>query len=55
MNNKDIILENAKDLICIYGFDEVTVKMICEKSIISRKAFYSFFSDKYEILDEILI
>lgn len=55
MNNKDIILGNAKDLICIYGFDEVTVKMICEKSFISRKAFYSFFHDKYEILEEILI
>ncbi len=55
MSNKDIILKNANDLICIYGFNEVTVKMICEKSNISRKAFYNFYHDKYEILEEILI
>ncbi|MFQ8704623.1 MAG: TetR/AcrR family transcriptional regulator [Thomasclavelia sp.] len=55
MSNKDILLKNTKNLICTYGFDKVTVKMICEKSSISRKAFYSFYHDKYEILEEILI
>jgi len=55
LNNKDKIIESAKDLICMYGFDKITVKMICEKSFISRKAFYNFFHDKYEILEEILI
>lgn len=54
MSCKDIIIENAKELICKHGFDEVTVKMICEKSVISRKAFYTFYYDKYEILDAIL-
>lgn len=55
MNCRDTIIKNAKKLICMYGFDEVTVKMICGQSIISRKAFYSFYHDKYEILEAILI
>lgn len=54
MNCKDIIIENGKSLICKYGFDKVTVKMICEHSNISRKLFYIFYHDKYDILEEIL-
>lgn len=55
MENRDIILENARHLICDNGFNKVTVKMICEKSKISRKTFYAFYQDKYDILEQILI
>ena len=55
MENKDVILENTKELVCNNGFDKVTVKMICEKTNISRKTFYSFYQDKYDILEHILI
>lgn len=55
MKNSDIILESAKELICDNGFDKVTVKMICDKSNISRKTFYTFYQDKYDILEEIIV
>lgn len=55
MENKDIILENTKELVCDNGFEKVTVKMICEKANISRKTFYTFYQDKYDILEQILV
>ncbi len=55
MENRDVILENTKKLVCNNGFDKVTVKMICEKTNISRKTFYTFYQDKYDILEQILI
>ena len=55
MENRDVILENAKELVCDNGFDKVTVKMICEKANISRKTFYTFYQDKYDILEQILV
>ncbi|WP_455684509.1 TetR/AcrR family transcriptional regulator C-terminal domain-containing protein [Thomasclavelia sp.] len=55
MENRDIILENARHLICKNSFNKVTVKMICEKSKISRKTFYVLYQDKYDILEQILI
>ena len=55
MENYDVILENARHLICDNGFNKVTVKMICEQSKISRKTFYTFYQDKYDVLEQILI
>lgn len=42
MENHDVILENARHLICDNGFNKVTVKMMCEKSKLSRKTFIYF-------------
>ena len=55
MESRDIILENTRHLICNKGFNKVTVKMICEQSKISRKTFYKFYQDKYDVLEQIII
>ena len=55
MESRDVILENTRELVCKNGFDKVTVKMICEKTNISRKTFYIFYQDKYDILEQILV
>lgn len=55
MGNHDVILESARHLICDNAFNKVTVKMICEQSRISRKTFYTFYQDKYDVLEQILI
>ena len=55
MENHNVILENTRHLICDNGFNKVTVKMICERSRISRKTFYTFYQDKYDVLEQILI
>lgn len=55
MENHNVILENARHLICDNGFNKLTVKMICERSKISRKTFYTFYQDKYDVLEQILI
>ena len=55
MESRDVILENTRELVCKNGFDKVTVKMICEKTNISRKTFYTFYQDKYDILEQILV
>lgn len=55
MENHDEILENARTLICEQDFNKITVKMICEKSNISRKTFYAAYQDKYDVLERIIL
>ena len=35
------------------SFDDIKVKQICKKSNVSRMTFYSHFSDKYALLDNL--
>lgn len=54
MEGRDLILKSARDLINLNGFDKVTVKMICDSAHISRKSFYVFYDDKFDVLNTII-
>ncbi|MCG0733769.1 Transcriptional regulator, TetR family [Lactiplantibacillus plantarum] len=50
----DVITKSFVDLVIENGFDNVTVKDIALKSIISRKTFYLHYEDKFALTDAIL-
>ncbi|MDN6205454.1 MAG: TetR/AcrR family transcriptional regulator, partial [Staphylococcus simulans] len=41
-------------LLDTHSFETITVTMICEQTSISRRTFYNHFSDKFEVIDEIM-
>ncbi|GJM77588.1 hypothetical protein HMSSN139_00840 [Paenibacillus sp. HMSSN-139] len=51
---KEKILRNSIELITAYGYDEVTISQICQKSEVAKGSFYTHFSSKSEIAIEIL-
>ncbi|MDY5060416.1 TetR/AcrR family transcriptional regulator [Staphylococcus simulans] len=42
------------DLLDTHPFETITVTMICERTSIGRRTFYNHFSDKFEVIDEIM-
>lgn len=50
----DVITESFVDLVIENGFDNVTVKDIALRSMISRKTFYLHYEDKFALTDAIL-
>ena len=50
----DVIIKSFVDLVIENGFDNVTVKDIALKSMISRKTFYLHYEDKFALTDAIL-
>ncbi|KXA46409.1 MULTISPECIES: TetR/AcrR family transcriptional regulator [Staphylococcus] len=42
------------DLLDTHSFETITVTMICEQTSISRRTFYNHFSDKFEVIDDIM-
>lgn len=53
IKTEKIIIESFKQCIEEKGFEKTTVSMICEKGLISRNAFYLYFTDKYDLLDRL--
>lgn len=53
-NNKDIVMATALGLFTEKGFDNVSVKDICEAANIPRSSFYLLFSDKADIMTYLL-
>lgn len=51
MNTKAIICEAAFSLFKEFPFDAITVQMILNRAEVSRKTFYKYFSDKYELME----
>lgn len=47
---KDAIAESFKELMRRMPFEKISIVDICEQSGISRRSFYRYFSDKYELL-----
>lgn len=43
-----IILLNEKD------FNQITIKDICSRSLISKSTFYSHYVDKYDLMEKIV-
>lgn len=48
--NAQQLTETAIALFKEYGYDNVSVRMICEKAKVARSSFYTIFKDKSEIL-----
>lgn len=46
-----LLFEAFTELLEERGFENITVKDLCEKAMIRRTTFYKHFSDKYEYLD----
>lgn len=42
------------DLLDTQHFEAITVTLICERTSIGRRTFYNHFSDKFEVIDEIM-
>ena len=54
MQNRQSILQSARDLIAIGGFKEAQVQAIAEKSGVSSGLVYRYFENKNQILIEVL-
>lgn len=54
MQNRQSILQSARDLIAIGGFKEAQVQAIAEKSGVSSGLVYRYFENKHQILIEVL-
>lgn len=51
MNTKKIITDAAFSLFREFPFDTITVQMILNRAEVSRKTFYKYFADKYELME----
>ena len=54
VRKKEFILEKSKEVFCLKGFKNVTMKDIVEACDISRGGLYLYFESTAQILDEIL-
>jgi len=60
--NEDIRIYKTKlaikrgfiELLQHHAFKEITIKKICDQSLIGRSTFYSHFLDKYDLLEQIV-
>ena len=52
MNTKQIILDNAYQLLCTHRFDQITVQDVLDAAHVSRSTFYRYFVDKYDLIHE---
>lgn len=51
MNTKKIITDAAFSLFREFPFDAITVQMILNEAEVSRKTFYKYYTDKYELME----
>ncbi len=51
---RGLIKEAFKHMVIKESFEKVTVSQLCMQANISRKTFYSYFDDKYAVLDEVI-
>lgn len=55
MNSYQRIKEVMKELVKQKPFEAITVTMICQDAYISRKTFYTFYHDKYDVIEKIVV
>ena len=46
-----IFADSMTALLCRKSFEELTIRDICNESMIPRSTFYNYFEDKYDLLD----
>ena len=54
ISKKDIINSTAKELFWKHGFKKVSIDEICKKAHVSRKTFYTYYSNKNALVISIL-
>ncbi|TDL99020.1 TetR family transcriptional regulator [Macrococcus brunensis] len=55
MTDKQILIEKQfLKLLEEHRFREITIKMICEEAHINRSTFYTYYLDKYDLLDRLI-
>ena len=52
-NAKYKIIKSLIDLLKIYPFENISIKMICANSNVNRSTFYDHFQDKFDLLSKI--
>ena len=52
-NAKYKIIKSLIDLLEIYPFENISIKMICANSNVNRSTFYDHFQDKFDLLSKI--
>ena len=55
MNSYKKIKDVMKELVKQMPFEMITVTMICQNAHISRKTFYAFYHDKYDVIERIVV
>lgn len=53
IKTENIIKESFASCVYEYGFEKITVSLLCKKGLISRNAFYIHYTDKYDLLDRL--
>lgn len=54
IRTRQLIVDSFNQLIRTTDFQQISVKLITETAQINRATFYAHFTDKYELLDEVL-
>lgn len=52
---KEKIINNFRQLVMTKDFEKLTVAQICEHADVSRKTFYKYFQDKYDVIEQIVL
>lgn len=54
MKNAKYLIEKAfEELVCEQGLQQVTVSDVCKKAGVSRKTFYAYYDDKFDVLEQV--
>ena len=53
-NIRDLIIATFRQMVTEGSFDKITVLELCENANISRKTFYTYFDDKYAVLEAVI-
>ncbi len=54
IKTKNLLYNTLIDLLKTKSFDEIKVSDICQEALINRSTFYSHYSDKYELLIDLV-
>lgn len=52
---KNKLIKGFRELVVKKSFEKLTVSQICETAQVSRKTFYSYFKDKNDVIEHILL
>lgn len=53
IKTRDLFLDTAGQLLAEVGFDKLTTNLICERAGLTPPALYHYFSNKYEVVEEL--
>ena len=51
---RELVVDGFRRMVVEDSFDNLTVLALCKRTSISRKTFYTYFNDKYDVLEAII-